>query len=276
MAHGATALRWEFLASKVALPLAFSPLLSVAVLFVAFPGLRRTFGRVDRYCVCLEKRIAVEPAPFVGAATTTGRVLGPAGFLALDAATGSRAESAAAPIVAIAALPIVARTEECAASPIVAGRLSVSDTLHWASAAMTSFARGLNDTPKIVALGLVASAAIGVPAVPFYALIAAAIGAGSLVAGFRVTETLARKVTPMTPAEGVSANLVTTLLVGLASWMALPVSTTHVSSGAIIGLGLHRGARTVHWRIVGGMLLGWLVTLPIAALVGAGAYAILR
>jgi PiT family inorganic phosphate transporter len=58
--------------------------------------------------------------------------------------------------------------------------------------------------------------------------------------------------------------------------MALPVSTTHVSSGAIIGLGLHRGARTVHWRIVGGMLLGWLVTLPIAAQVGAIAYAALQ
>jgi len=80
----------------------------------------------------------------------------------------------------------------------------------------------------------------------------------------------------MTPAEGFCANLVTTLLVGTASLAALPVSTTHVSSGAIIGIGLHRGVETVRWPTVRDMLLAWLVTLPVAALAGGGAFAILR
>jgi PiT family inorganic phosphate transporter len=102
------------------------------------------------------------------------------------------------------------------------------------------------------------------------------MGAGSLVAGFRVTETLARKVTPMSPAEGFCANLVTTLLVGLASLAALPVSTTHVSSGSIVGIGLHRGVASVRWGTVRDMLLAWVITLPVAALAGGAAYAALR
>jgi PiT family inorganic phosphate transporter len=79
----------------------------------------------------------------------------------------------------------------------------------------------------------------------------------------------------MSATEGFSANLVTTLLVGAASLAALPVSTTHVSSSAIVGIGLHRGAKAVHWKTVTDMLLAWVVTLPMAGLVGAGAYALL-
>jgi PiT family inorganic phosphate transporter len=79
----------------------------------------------------------------------------------------------------------------------------------------------------------------------------------------------------MSATEGFSANLVTTLLVGAASVAALPVSTTHVSSSAIVGIGLHRGAKAVDWKTVTDMLLAWVVTLPVAGLVGAGAYALL-
>jgi len=128
---------------------------------------------------------------------------------------------------------------------------------------------------KIVALGVVASAWLGISGFPFYATVALAMGAGGVIGGLRVTETLARRITPMSPTEGFSANLVTTLLVGAASLAALPVSTTHVSSSAIIGIGLHRGARTVDWRTVREMLFAWIVTLPVAGLVGAGAYALL-
>ncbi|MEO8349253.1 MAG: inorganic phosphate transporter, partial [Acidobacteriota bacterium] len=74
---------------------------------------------------------------------------------------------------------------------------------------------------------------------------------------------------------GFSANLVTTVLVGAASLAALPVSTTHVSSSAIIGIGLHRGPRTVHWATVREMLLAWLVTLPVAALAATAAFALI-
>jgi PiT family inorganic phosphate transporter len=171
--------------------------------------------------------------------------------------------------------PVVAPEETCAASPTIAGRLNVLEGIHWLSSALTSFARGLNDTPKIVALGAVASAALGVSGLPLYAAIALAMTAGSLAGGKRVTETLACRITAMSATEGFSANLVTTLLVGAASLAALPVSTTHVSSSAIVGIGLHRGAKAVHWKTVTDMLLAWVVTLPMAGLVGAGAYALL-
>ena len=201
------------------------------------------------YCVCIERRITIVAAGGMAAAAVSSADL-----------------SAAA----------VSRREDCDSSPAVTARVGALDALHWLSSALTSLARGLNDTPKIVALGVAASAGLGLSGFSFYALVAAAMGAGSLVAGFRVTETLARRVTPMSPAEGFCANLVTTLLVGLASVAALPVSTTHVSSGAIVGIGLHRGAGSVRWRTMREMLLAWLVTLPAAALAGGAAYAALR
>jgi PiT family inorganic phosphate transporter len=143
------------------------------------------------------------------------------------------------------------------------------------SAACTCLARGVNDTPKILALGVAAAALWGVHGPAFYAAVAAGMGAGSVIAGRRVTETLARRVTAMTATEGFSANLVTTLLVGAASFAALPVSTTHVSSGAVIGIGLHRGPGSVRWRTVRDIVLAWIVTLPVAALAGAVAWILL-
>ena len=244
LAQGASALHWSTFGKRVALPLAFSPVVSIGLVFAVFPLLRRAVARVETYCVCLERGVTISN-----------------GALAMSSVSGAA---------------IVETQENCAASPAVAARISAVDALHWLSSALTSFARGLNDTPKIVALGIVASAAIGISGVPFYLAVAAAMGAGSLYAGLRVTETLARKVTPMSPGEGFAANLVTTLLVGLASLAALPVSTTHVSTGAIIGIGLHRGADSVRWRTVREMLLAWLVTLPAAALLAGMAYALLR
>src|SRR6185295_10836253 len=99
------------------------------------------------------------------------------------------------------------------------------------------------------------STAFGLSLTLAFLLVALAMGAGSIIAGFRVTETLANKVTRMSPSEGFAANLITVALVIFASKLALPVSTTHVSSGAIIGLGLKRDARTVQWTTVRDMLL---------------------
>ncbi|MEP6994415.1 MAG: inorganic phosphate transporter [Acidobacteriota bacterium] len=243
VAEGMALLHWSTFGKKVALPLALSPILSIALIYAVFPLLRRVCSRVETYCLCIER----------------GTMMVEGGALAMSS---------------IAAAPVVGRQEICAGSPAVAARISVVDGMHWISSALTSFARGLNDTPKIVALGVLAAATVGLSGTAFYAAVALGMGAGSLIAGFRVTETLARKVTPMSPAEGFAANAVTTLLVGLASWAALPVSTTQVSTSAIIGIGLRRGAESVEWRTVRDMLLAWLVTIPVAALLGAAAFAI--
>ena len=243
VAQGLGALHWRFLAAKVGVPLALSPLLALAVIYAIFPLLSAGVGRVQRYCVCIERRSAI-------------------------LATGTLAMASVSPS------GVVGPVEDCD-SPLVAVRLSVVDGLHWASSAMTSFARGLNDAPKILALGA-AAAVVGIRGFPFYAALAAAMGAGSLIAGFRVTETLARKVTPMSSSEGFAANVVTTLLVGIASFVSLPVSTTHVCSGAIVGAGLHRGPGAVRWTTVREMALAWVVTVPVAAAGGAVAFALLR
>lgn len=243
--QGWGSLQWGFVAKKVAVPLLFSPVLSLALLYVLFPLMRPVLAKVDNYCVCIERR-----------------------RLAVVAA------SALAHSEALPATVVIAPSDVCATAD-VAGRLNLVDGLHWFSSGLTSFARALNDTPKIVALGIAASAAFGVDSFAVFAGIALAMGLGSLVAGLRVTETLACRVTPMSPIEGFSANAVTSVLVGSASTLGLPVSTTHVSSAAIIGIGLHRDTRTVEWGTVRDMALAWVVTLPVAALVGAVAFALM-
>ncbi len=83
-----------------------------------------------------------------------------------------------------------------------------------------------------------------------------------MLGGLRVTRTLAERVTKMDHHEGLAANLATALLVGLASPLSLPVSTTDVSSGAIIGIGLRKGVGAIQWHTVRDMALAWLITLP--------------
>jgi PiT family inorganic phosphate transporter len=97
------------------------------------------------------------------------------------------------------------------------------------------------------------------------------MGAGSWYAGRRVTATLGTRITPMSGPEALTANAVTSGLVGIASSFGMPVSTTHVSSGTVIAIGMHR--RELRWNLVNELLLAWLVTVPIAAVLAAAVYA---
>lgn len=159
--------------------------------------------------------------------------------------------------------------------------LRVMNGLHWLSSGTASFARGLNDTPKIAALGVAFFLITQHTAkfqTPFwiFALVALGMGSGSLIGGLRVTQTLAEKVTKMDHTEGFAANLTTAFLVAGASNIGLPVSTTHISSGAIIGIGLRSGVGNVNWRVIRDMALAWIVTVPAAGLLGIVAYLLLR
>jgi PiT family inorganic phosphate transporter len=91
-----------------------------------------------------------------------------------------------------------------------------------------------------------------------------------------VTRTLAERVTDIDPLEGLAASGVSAGLVLAASVVALPVSTTHVASGAIVGAGLAAGSRAVHWRTVGNIVLAWFVTLPVSAAAAAIVWTALR
>ena len=161
--------------------------------------------------------------------------------------------------------------ERYAGSMLGLSAQQVMDGAHFLSAGVVSFARGLNDTPKIVAMLLLLKwldIRWG-----FFA-VAATMALGGLLNARRVAETMSHKITAMNHGQGFSANLTTGILVILASFFGLPVSTTHVSVGALFGMGLTTGQANP--RVMFNILLSWIVTLPCAALIGGAAYAVLR
>jgi PiT family inorganic phosphate transporter len=143
--------------------------------------------------------------------------------------------------------------------------------LHYLSGGAVGFARGLNDTPKIVALLLAGEAfepALGM------VLVAVVMAIGGLINSRRVAETMSRKITGMNPGQGFTANLVTAVLVTCASRFGLPVSTTHVSVGSLFGIGLIN--RSARWKTIAGILVAWVTTLPLGAALAAAVYLVAR
>jgi PiT family inorganic phosphate transporter len=145
------------------------------------------------------------------------------------------------------------------------------DILHFISAGAVSFARGLNDTPKIVALA-VASGALGLGT--NIALVAAAIALGGILSAKKVAHTMSQRITDINHGQGLTANLITAFLVIFASRFGLPVSTTHVSCGALFGIGLTNGQ--ARWKVIGGIFGAWIMTLPIAAVMSGAIYWVIR
>jgi inorganic phosphate transporter, PiT family len=248
VAYGPQAVRWATVVQKIAIPLVAGPLVSLAVMSL----LLRTFRRAPAAdCAC----VVVEATPVL------------AGGSSLSAMT---------------ALPqarlLVASSAECDATAPRALSLRL-EHLHWLSSGMTSFTRGLNDAPKIAVLILSAWALTGGAAQrPQLVFLAVAIGmvAGSVIGGRRVTKALAEGVTRMDHREGFLSNATTAALVGAGAIFGLPMSTTHVASSAIIAIGLNRRTGQTNRKTVRDMLLAWVVTLPVSALLGVLAFAIGR
>ena len=145
----------------------------------------------------------------------------------------------APPLGAMRVRIVVGPRAACATKQPRAARATV-DHLHWLTAGAASFARGMNDAQKMVALVLAAAALQGsanLSAAPIFLLVTTGMVLGSAVGGRRVTRVLAEKVTPMDHREGFLANLVTSGLVTAGATLGLPMSTTHVSAGGIIGAG---------------------------------------
>lgn len=209
----------------------------------------------------------------------TGAIVG-VGVVSLGTqgvAWGKVVQKIALPLVASPVLALVLGLSVSVVLRLVPRQVPLAP-VHWLSSGATSLARGLNDTPKIVALGagfVITSGATAIPLWVFLAVAASMVG-GGWRGGQRVTRTLAEKVTRLDDREGFAANVATAFLVTAASNLGLPVSTTHVSSGAIIGVGLRRGWRAVQWRTIRDMALAWLVTIPVAAAVAIAAYLAVR
>ncbi len=148
---------------------------------------------------------------------------------------------------------------------------SVLNVFHYISAGIVSFARGLNDTPKLVSLMLLCN---------FFSLpvniiiLAVAMAVGGVLNAKRIAETMSKKITKMNHGQGFTANLVTGCLVIAASKFGLPVSTTHVSVGSIYGIGLVN--KTANNKEISKIAFSWLLTLPIAGLLSALFYFIIQ
>lgn len=160
---------------------------------------------------------------------------------------------------------------------------AVLDKLHYFSSGAVSFSRGLNDTPKILALLLITSALplsdgylslFGIPLLGSpklgILLVAIAIALGGLLNAKKVALTMSQKITRMNHGQGFSANLVTAFLVIFASGWGLSVSTTHVSCGSLFAIGLVNKKANVN--VIRHILLAWFLTLPLAAVLSGLCY----
>ncbi len=232
------------LGRRIVLPLIASPLVAVVITSILYPILRRTRARLgvdSQTCICVGSNAEVVPAGVPGAAIAAARGLP-------QITTGQAGQC----------------VQHYTGTIVGIGAQSVLDGLHYLSAGAVSFARGLNDTPKIVAL-LAAAGLLGVHW--GILLVAVTMAVGSIVHARRVADTMSRRITAMNHGQGFTANLVTAILVGGASVWGWPVSTTHVSCGALFGIGLV--THQARWRTVATILLAWVTTLPLAAAMAA-------
>ncbi len=250
---GASGLMWEALLKKIAIPLALSPLVSFAMTWLIFPVIRRALAGVNNYCLCLEVQqtqlvpIALaRPSPsLIAEQTVAANALAVPPSIQLIADKAETCEQ------------VVSRS---------AFKLRAADSLHVLTSGLTSFARGMNDTPKIAALLIGTSLFGGANTAMLFAFVAIAMAAGSLLAGRKVLTTLSEKITAMDGLEGFTANFGASTLVAAATFMGFPLSTTHVTTSAIVGIGVSSRGRA-NWTVVRDILLAWLMTLPTAAVI---------
>jgi PiT family inorganic phosphate transporter len=102
-----------------------------------------------------------------------------------------------------------------------------------------------------------------------------AIALGTLFGGWRIIHTMGSKITKLVPMGGFAAETAGALTLFASSALGVPVSTTHVITGAIVGVGSIRGRRAVHWGIAGQIVWAWILTIPISALIAAVIYSLL-
>ncbi|MCA9125079.1 MAG: anion permease [Planctomycetales bacterium] len=232
-------------------PLLVSPVMAVAATLLLYPVLtrvRKSWGITSETCLCVgSEQVEVVPS-------------------SCHAVAIARAEQ-----LSIQLGDVVTCESRYQGKMLGIDASTLLDRLHYLSAGMVSFARGLNDTPKIAAMMLLVPALGGFGSTAF---VGAAIAIGGIVSARRVAETMSAKITSMNHGQGFTANFITSLIVIGASRLGLPVSTTHVSCGSLFGIGTV--TRQAQWDVIGKILGAWLVTLPLGATLGAMCYYCVR
>ena len=149
------------------------------------------------------------------------------------------------------------------------------------SAAVMAFSHGSNDAQKcmgIITLALLSGGYIGELEVPFLVKIACAFAmcAGTSVGGWRIIRTVGNKIFRLEPVNGLAADINSALTIFTATFLHLPVSTTHVVTGSIMGVGWAKRFLAVHWNVAYSMVGAWVMTIPSTAAVGALVYILIR
>jgi PiT family inorganic phosphate transporter len=145
------------------------------------------------------------------------------------------------------------------------------------SACLVALSHGLNDAQKsmgLITLGLFSGGFLKEPYIPLWVIITCAImiALGTASGGFRIIRTMAFSITQITPMQGFAAEASASMVILIASFLGMPISSTHVIAGGITGVGTARSIRSVRWSTPRKLLLAWILTLPGAALVGAAVY----
>ena len=142
------------------------------------------------------------------------------------------------------------------------------------SAGYMAFAHGSNDAQKtmgIITLALFAAGVIPTVDVPICVILlaATAISLGTAVGGWRIMKTMGQRVVELEPIHGFAAETTAATVLLVTANLGMPVSTTHVISSAIMGVGSSRGTRAVRWTVARRIVSAWVITIPIAAAIGA-------
>ena len=150
--------------------------------------------------------------------------------------------------------------------------------LQLVSSALYSLGHGANDAQKtmgIIAVLLYSQGMLGDTFyVPYWVVVSCyvAIAAGTMSGGWRIVKTMGSKITRLTPAQGFSAETGAALMLYLATWLGIPVSSTHTITGAIVGVGASRRLSAVRWNVASSIVVAWVITLPAAGAIAALTY----
>jgi PiT family inorganic phosphate transporter len=150
------------------------------------------------------------------------------------------------------------------------------------TSALYSLGHGGNDAQKtmgIIAVLLYSQGMLGGEFhVPFWVVLAcqAAMGLGTLLGGWRIVHTMGSKITRITPREGACAEFGGSIMLFGATWLGIPVSTTHTITGCIMGVGAARRASAVRWGVAGNIIIAWFITIPASAAIAAATYGLTR
>jgi len=150
------------------------------------------------------------------------------------------------------------------------------------TSALYSLGHGGNDAQKtmgVIAVLLYSQHMLGSEfSVPFWVVLScqAAMGLGTLMGGWRIVHTMGSKITRITPREGACAEFGGSIMLFGATWLGIPVSTTHTITGCIMGVGAARRASAVRWGVAGNIIIAWFITIPASAAIAAATYGLTR